>query len=342
MHLPPLSGVSTALVFLGFSVNSVVTAAGLAAMTNKGCFSSAPGLTNQGSYEFQSSGYCQKLCTNKNKPVMALKNGDECYCGDLLPPSGDSAGKSDCDSPCSGYDQDNCGGSNAFQVALTGISSNVGSSQDGGKSGSKSGEDDSGDSDEGDDDGQELKNKRPALKSLQEVTISPSTITAGGSTIVQTQLVSTVTVAVSQDAANNVPTPTPTTAQSNQSNDDEGTSTGTKVGIAVGVVAGILVFAALVFAVWFFMKRRKTGASDHSTRPRRTTSVGSFAAAGTAPSGVKHGNRNIGSSDSRLDNLMVEHRRLSDGSIADNEDYSRRILKVTNPNPDIDRDSMIR
>ena len=110
MQLPPLYSLSTALVFLGFSVNlnPVVTAAGLAAITNKGCFSSASGLVSQGSYDFQSSGYCQKLCANKNKPVMALKNGDECYCGDLLPPSGDSAHPSDCDSPCSGFDQDNC------------------------------------------------------------------------------------------------------------------------------------------------------------------------------------------------------------------------------------------
>ena len=225
-----------------------------------------------------------------------------------------------------------------IKLLSTGTSSNVGSSTSGGKSGGDSSEDSS----ESDDDGPVIKNKRPALKSLQEVTMSPSTITVGGSTLVQTRLVSTVTVAVSQDAVNNVATPTLTSAQSNKSNDDEGTSTGTKVGIAVGVVAGVLALAALIFGVWFFLKRRKNGGFDRGSRSRRTTSVGSFAAAGTAPSGASHGTRNIGSSDSRLDHRMVEHRRLSDGSIADNEDYSRRILKVTNPNPDIDRDSMIR
>jgi cell wall integrity and stress response component len=36
--------------------------------------------------------------------------------------------------------------------------------------------------------------------------------------------------------------------------------------------------------------------------------------------------------DSRLDPVMLQQRRLSDGSIADNEDYSRRILKVNNVN----------
>jgi len=37
------------------------------------------------------------------------------------------------------------------------------------------------------------------------------------------------------------------------------------------------------------------------------------------------------SPDQRLDPVLLQQRRLSDGSIADNQDYSRRILKVTNP-----------
>jgi cell wall integrity and stress response component len=44
--------------------------------------------------------------------------------------------------------------------------------------------------------------------------------------------------------------------------------------------------------------------------------------------GGKPGSSAGSSPDSRLDPVIMTQRRMSDGSIADNQDYSRRILKV--------------
>lgn len=64
----------------------------------------------------------------------------------------------------------------------------------------------------------------------------------------------------------------------------------------------------------------------HKNRPhRRNAAVNSFISGGKPPSS----SGGLSMSDARLD-PVIAHRRMSDGSIADNEDYSRRILRVTN------------
>lgn len=55
---------------------------------------------------------------------------------------------------------------------------------------------------------------------------------------------------------------------------------------------------------------------------RRNAAVSSFVGGGKPPSSA-----GASSFDNRLDPVMAQ-RRMSDGSIADNQDYSRRILKV--------------
>lgn len=56
----------------------------------------------------------------------------------------------------------------------------------------------------------------------------------------------------------------------------------------------------------------------------RNAAVSSFIAGGKAPSTAGSGSF----SDPRIDPVVFSQRRMSDGSIADNQDYSRRILKV--------------
>jgi cell wall integrity and stress response component len=57
---------------------------------------------------------------------------------------------------------------------------------------------------------------------------------------------------------------------------------------------------------------------------RRNAAVNAFISGSKPPSTAG----SISMSDARLDPMA--HRRMSDGSIADNEDYSRKILRVTN------------
>jgi cell wall integrity and stress response component len=92
-----------------------------------------------------------------------------------------------------------------------------------------------------------------------------------------------------------------------------------KAAIAAGVVVGVVGLAAIIAGVVFFLKQKRRREIEEEYR--RQAAVNSFVGAG------KLHTSNSSMNDSRLD-PEVMLRRQSDGSIADNEDYSRRILKV--------------
>lgn len=103
--------------------------------------------------------------------------------------------------------------------------------------------------------------------------------------------------------------------------EDNKSSSPNKAGIAAGVVVGVVALAAIIAGVIFFLrnKRRREVEEEY----RRQAAVNSFV------SGGKLHTSSSSMTDSRLDPEFM-NRRQSNGSIADNEDYSRRILKVTN------------
>lgn len=92
-------------------------------------------------------------------------------------------------------------------------------------------------------------------------------------------------------------------------------------GIAAGVVVGVIAAGAAIGGFFFFMRRKRN--AEIEEEHRRNAAVNAFISGSKPPS--SHGS--ISMTDSRLDPVMA-HRRMSDGSIADNEDYSRRILRV--------------
>lgn len=97
-------------VVLLSAVASIASAqnSGLKPLVDKGCYSSAGDLTNVGSYQYQTPGYCQTQCVNAGKAVMATSNGSDCYCGDQLPADSDKTDSSSCNTKCNGYGQLNC------------------------------------------------------------------------------------------------------------------------------------------------------------------------------------------------------------------------------------------
>ncbi|KAI0149358.1 hypothetical protein BJ166DRAFT_61387 [Pestalotiopsis sp. NC0098] len=113
-------------------------------------------------------------------------------------------------------------------------------------------------------------------------------------------------------------TVTPTTEASNDSDSSSKT-----VGIAVGTVVGVLGVAAIAGALIFITRRRRN--REIEEEHRRNAAVNAFISGGKPPS--SSGGMSI--SDQRLDPVMAQ-RRMSSGSIADEADYSRRILRVTN------------
>jgi cell wall integrity and stress response component len=88
------------------------------------------------------------------------------------------------------------------------------------------------------------------------------------------------------------------------------------------VVVGVIAIAAIAGGIWFYFRRkvRRELEEEH----KRQATVNAFIASG------KPGSSGGSTHDTRLDPVIMTQRRLSDGSIMDNQDYSRRILKVTN------------
>ncbi|KAI9643195.1 WSC domain [Ciborinia camelliae] len=136
-------------------------------------------------------------------------------------------------------------------------------------------------------------------------TSTPSVVTVGGQT---------VTVQASAAAA---------ASSSAAALTDKSSSGPSKAGIAAGVVVGVLLAAALAGGIFIMMRNKKRREVEEEYR--RNAAVNNFVAGGKSP--VSSGGASF--NDTRLDPTLA-HRRMSDGSIADNQDYSRRILKVTN------------
>ncbi|KAI0432439.1 hypothetical protein F5Y09DRAFT_301790 [Xylaria sp. FL1042] len=122
----------------------------------------------------------------------------------------------------------------------------------------------------------------------------------------------------SQTSATNTQT-APATSES--PTNDDGSKTNV-VGIAVGVVVGVVVAASIAGAAFFYLRKKRN--AELEEEHRRNAAVNAFISGGKPPR--SSGGMSI--ADSRMDPVM--NRRMSDGSIADNQDYSRRILRVTN------------
>ncbi|CUS08291.1 unnamed protein product [Tuber aestivum] len=108
--------------------------------------------------------------------------------------------------------------------------------------------------------------------------------------------------------------PTLNKNQSSSSASSEPKKSVDKAGVAAGVVVGVLALLGIGLGLFLFIRRRKRQQVEEEYK--RSVATRGFA---KKPQ-----------QDHRLDPVMIQ-RRDSAGSIADNQDYSRRILKVTNP-----------
>lgn len=260
-------------------------------ITTLGCYASIAPLVEQGSYSFQTSGYCQIQCGNMNKAVMAITAGSTCYCGDDIPAQSNIASSnSSCNTPCDGYGTDICGGSGYWTVYLTGLTSDVPTDESSSSSSSSSAP---------------ISSTTTSTSASTSTTQSPSVITKAGQTIVVT-------------ASSTATSSSSSSGSSSSSEKGGGTN---KVGIAVGVVVGLLAVAGIVGGVIIFLKQRRRKAVEDDYR--RNAAVSNFAS--SAKSETRSTN------DERLDPSVFTHRRQSIGSIADERDFSRRILQVRNP-----------
>ena len=86
-----------------------------------GCFSSSKPLSNQGTYKYQSSGYCSGICTSRNQGVVGLSNGNNCWCGSELPAADTKVLDARCNTPCQGYGIEDCTSSSDLHSSTSSI-----------------------------------------------------------------------------------------------------------------------------------------------------------------------------------------------------------------------------
>jgi len=251
----------------------------------EGCYSSSSGLSKNSTYTFNTKGYCQQQCVPMGMAVQATSNGDECWCGDSMPPASAKVDDSKCTTTCTGYGPEICGGDGLFSVYLTGTSTDVPNAQTSGGSSPSS-------------------ESSSSPKSSATTSASPSVVTIGGQTIVVTA---------------------PASQQSSDGNVKSSSGGPNKAAIAAGVVVGIVIIAAAAGGIFLYLRHRRRRQVEEEYR--RNAAVSSFVNGGKPPASSGGGSS---FTDTRLDPSVMAQRRMSDGSIADNEDYSRRILKVTN------------
>ncbi|TAQ85946.1 hypothetical protein B7494_g5710 [Chlorociboria aeruginascens] len=252
----------------------------------EGCYSSSTGLTFQGEWKYQSSGYCQSQCLASNSATFAMTAAKDCWCGNEFPPVDTKAANSSCNAPCVGYDQEMCGGIGFYSVYLSGLTTSADNAAD-----------------SANDTDSSISSSASTL-----ATPSPTSPTSASVVTVGGQTVSVTTTGVASSSA---------TAKASGG--------ASKAGIAAGVVVGIVGAAAVSGGIFMFLRNRKKKQIEEEYR--RNAAVNSFVNGGKPPTSSSGG----GSfTDTRLDPTAMAQRRMSDGSIADNQDYSRRILKVTN------------
>lgn len=297
------------------------------------------------SYYLQSSDYCATQCQALGMPVMALYAANGCSCGSLLPSPADKVDSSKCNTACYGYPQEMCecrtlhwraplllsspsclltlsptgggaAGSGYYNIFLTGSSPTAGTVF-GDDSTSPSSSDSS-------------TSSKPSSTSsststsimtsvVTSVTSVPKTISGQQTTLV---VPSAKTIIQTISGAPSDSTSAPSTSS--------GHSNGSTIGIAVGVVVGLVALVAILGGALFYCRRRRR-AKNAENGHARAESLNAFVASGGTLPGIPQ--RKVSITDSRLDpRIMVQTRRQSAGSVfADNQDYSRRILKVANP-----------
>ncbi|KAL4776354.1 hypothetical protein BDW60DRAFT_82530 [Aspergillus nidulans var. acristatus] len=222
-----------------FTLSTIFAAAALLArslpaaaqeQTYIGCFSSSKPLEDQGSYTYQSNGYCMNLCYGKNKAVFGLYNANHCLCGDEIPAKSSMEDDDSCNKPCAAWPIVMCGGSDAYSVYLTGYKDNVPYYSDSSSSTTSSSN-----------------------------SSSTSTTNGGDSTTTNANgaVVTTSSVNGQQEMA------TSTASSDNDSSKKDGPNT---AAIAAGVVIGAVGLAALIGAGFFLWRFKKRHPADQRMR----------------------------------------------------------------------------
>ncbi|RHZ59615.1 hypothetical protein CDV55_101548 [Aspergillus turcosus] len=272
---------------------------------------------------YQSNGLCTDTC--KADYAFAILQGEQCWCSNIAPNKATNTDTSDCAVGCPGYPPDSCGDASKglyayIQMPLHNPSGTAAASSTG-------------------------TTESTSDTSKTETTDSKTTTTAPSTTQNTLSIktiagqVTTITVSDTNPAAT-----TTSSSSADSQHGGSGVSGGTIAGAVVGAVGGLAAIVAIIFFVLASKRRSRAQSPDPSVSNvlldgRQSKGSQMSFAKGMFSDGHSH-TLSAGSSitpqrmptftDNRLKTDAVL-RRDSDVSLQDNEDYSRPVLRLTNP-----------
>ncbi|KAJ5786167.1 ER membrane protein Wsc4 [Penicillium pulvis] len=278
--------------------------------------------SNSSSSIYQSNGLCEGDCASY---AFGILQGKVCWCSNVAPASDTRESTSKCDTGCPGYPSDSCGSASKGVYAYVSISGNSATS-------TASNSDTTSSSSTTTTSG--TTTSTSSTSTITTSTTSGSTTTTGASVAYTTSSNGEVkTITVSGSSATSGADGSTVTTTSNKSS---GLSGGSIAGIVIGVVGGLALVGALVFLVFFYRKRARSSSPVPSQDMADRTSQGSNWSRGVFPGGA--GGSDLGRKATFTDNRMKTSTAIypngardSSVSLQDNEDYSRPVLRLTNP-----------
>lgn len=299
------------------------------------CASINTASTNGNASIYQSNGLCYDFCLDDY--AFSVLQDDSCWCSNYVPDKTVQVDSSECNAACPGYPSDLCGADGLWEyIALE-------KSPSGTTGASTSTQTSTPDTTE-----ETTTEKTTTAQHTSTTTPSPSvsvhTVTAGGTVSLQTvTVIPTVTAGADTSA----------TADANSTGmtaSHQGLSAGQAAGIAIGVLGAVAI--AIAAGVFFFLRRKKRqGQGDiieDNTGSHRGSSAGMMSTPTTTMASVWDGDNASGGRrnsrfmphDPRMDpyttNIYSRFDNKSHESVntlQDNRDYSRKVLRTTNPDP---------
>ncbi|KAI9930012.1 hypothetical protein MW887_011822 [Aspergillus wentii] len=274
---------------------------------------------NANSSIYQSNGACQELCNADY--AFGILMDKRCWCSNIAPNKATNVDVSECSDGCPGYPADSCGNESKGYYAYLEMSMHMASGTATVSSTATS----------------------TGTSSSSSDSTSSGDSTTTGTVAVHTVagVVETVTVGGSQS--------TSSSSSSNSSGDSSSLSKGAVAGVVVGSVAGCVGIILLIFLVLAAKRRARANSPDPSVQNILLDGRQSKGSQMSFMKGVFSDNHShtlsAGSSitpqrmPTFTDNRMKTdaalyhhgHHRDSTTSLQDNEDYSRPVLRLTNP-----------
>ncbi|KAI1116783.1 hypothetical protein F5Y14DRAFT_33285 [Nemania sp. NC0429] len=277
------------------------------------CATDNTGSTPTNSSIWQSNGLCHDFCFRQSF-ALAVLQGHYCWCSDYVPAKSSQVDTDECNEPCPGWKPDTCGTHDLFgYIQLDKVPSGT---ADGSSSSTSS---------------ESSTDSSTTTSTTPTPSTSVKTVTTGGTVSLET-----VTV-------------TPTASVQPDSNKTSQLGTGPIVGIVVGVLGVVAIIAGIAVFVCLQHRRRRRE-EQLASRPHShlSGSGGVTSTPTTAMASVWDGEN--GSTGRRNSRLMPHDPRMdpfatniysrfenksreSINTLQDNQDYSRKVLRPTNPDP---------